>query len=152
MYAFQYQPDFDRPLNGWDFTDLTGEYRRLLADSREWVVTDINKGYELCPTYGARLYVPAGVNKAVLQGCAKYRSKGRMPALSFLYRNKAFICRCSQPYSGVQGKRSMDDEIMLASMHRTNPSGLPTMIVDTRPRINAMANRAAGKGFENEVG
>lgn len=24
-------------------------------------------------------------------------------------------------------------------------------VVDTRPRINAMANRAAGKGYENEA-
>jgi len=108
--------------------------------------------YGLCPTYGSKLYVPAGVSTTVLQGCAKFRSKGRMPALSFLYKNKAFICRCSQPYSGVQAKRSMDDEIMLAAMHRTNPSGLPTVIVDTRPRLNAMANRAGGKGFENTEG
>lgn len=152
MYAFLYQADYDRPLNGWDFTDLTGEYRRLLADSREWVVTDANKKYELCPTYGAKLYVPAGVNKTVIAGCAKFRSKGRLPALSYVHKNKAFICRCSQPYSGVQAKRSMDDEIMLAAMHRTNPSGLETIIVDTRPRINAMANRAGGKGFENTEG
>jgi len=43
VYAFQYQPEFDRPLNGWEFADLTGEYRRLLSQSREWVVTDVNK-------------------------------------------------------------------------------------------------------------
>ena len=153
VYAFQYRPEYDAPIDGWRYANLAQEYRRLLgAANKDWVMTDINKTYELCPTYSSRLYTPAGLRSEILRGCAKFRSKGRLPSLSFVYRNGAFICRCSQPYSGVQAKRSMDDEHMLAAMHRTNPSGKQTIIVDTRPRINAMANRAGGKGFENTEG
>lgn len=44
----------------------------------------------------------------------------------------------------------MEDEQMLEAIRRTNPNPGYMYVVDTRPRINAMANRAAGKGYENE--
>ncbi|KAF4530975.1 hypothetical protein B566_EDAN019041, partial [Ephemera danica] len=39
---------------------------------------------------------------------------------------------------------------MLNCILRSNPNAKFMYVVDTRPRINAMANRAAGKGYENE--
>lgn len=40
---------------------------------------------------------------------------------------------------------------MLEAIRNTNPNSDYMYVVDTRPRINAMANRAAGKGYENEA-
>lgn len=40
---------------------------------------------------------------------------------------------------------------MLEAIRKTNPNAGYMYVVDTRPRINAMANRAAGKGYENEA-
>uniref|UniRef100_A0A1B0C790 Uncharacterized protein n=1 Tax=Glossina palpalis gambiensis TaxID=67801 RepID=A0A1B0C790_9MUSC len=40
---------------------------------------------------------------------------------------------------------------MLEAIRKTNPNSDYMYVVDTRPRINALANRATGKGYENEA-
>ncbi|XP_054246138.1 myotubularin-related protein 6 isoform X3 [Indicator indicator] len=62
---------------------------------------------------------------------------------------KAAICRCSQPLSGFSA-RCLEDEHMLQAISKANPSNRYMYVMDTRPKLNAMANRAAGKGYENE--
>lgn len=42
----------------------------------------------MCPTYSAHLYVPAGADDTVVRGSAKFRSKGRLPVLSYYYGPK----------------------------------------------------------------
>lgn len=111
--------------------------------------TLIASALQLCDTYPRLLYVPVGVSKAMLVGSSKFRSKGRLPVLTYLHPNRASICRCSQPLSGFSA-RCLEDEQMLEAIRRTNPNPGYMYVVDTRPRINAMANRAAGKGYENE--
>ena len=70
--------------------------------------------------------------------------------LTYLHNDKmAAICRCSQPLSGFQ-KRSVEDEKLLQAILRANPGSTFMYVVDTRPKINAMANRASGKGYESE--
>lgn len=98
--------------------------------------------------YTKNIYLPASVSPATIRGCAKFRSKNRIPVLSYLYKKKTAILRCAQPMAGVQGKRSEDDEAMIEAVYRANPSGKPVMIVDTRPKLNARANALKGKGFE----
>ena len=46
----------------------------------------------MCPTYSAHLYVPAGADDTVVRGSAKFRSKGRLPALSYYYAPKKVSC------------------------------------------------------------
>lgn len=54
--------------------------------------------YRLCPTYPHLLCVPAKVYDNELVQVAAYRSKGRLPALSWIHpRTMATITRCSQP-------------------------------------------------------
>ncbi|KAG2457916.1 MTMR8 protein, partial [Polypterus senegalus] len=60
----------------------------------------------------------------------------------------AAICRCSQPLSGFNA-RCVEDEQMLQAISDTNKSSPSMYVVDT-PKLNAIANRAAGKGYENE--
>ncbi|KAJ3614936.1 hypothetical protein NHX12_018505, partial [Muraenolepis orangiensis] len=43
-----------------------------------------------------------------------------------------------------------EDEQMLTAVMKANPGSDFIYVVDTRPRLNAMANRAAGKGYESE--
>ncbi|XP_054070403.1 myotubularin-related protein 8 isoform X2 [Rissa tridactyla] len=62
---------------------------------------------------------------------------------------EAAICRCSQPLSGFSA-RCLEDEQMLQAIREANPGSPFMYVVDTRPKLNAMANRAAGKGYENE--
>ncbi|XP_024082511.1 myotubularin-related protein 8 isoform X2 [Cimex lectularius] len=135
---------------GWNFFDLQAEFQRMRVPNEQWSLTLLNKDYELCDTYPSLLFVPSTANTTILTGSSKFRSKGRLPVLTYLHKNKAAICRCSQPLSGFNA-RCLEDEQMLNCIIATNPTAPHMVVVDTRPLINAMANRAKGKGgYENE--
>uniref|UniRef100_A0A8C9WFL3 Myotubularin related protein 8 n=1 Tax=Scleropages formosus TaxID=113540 RepID=A0A8C9WFL3_SCLFO len=135
---------------GWATVDLKMEYERMGLPNDLWEMTDLNKNYGICSTYPADLAVPSAASKATIVGSSKFRSRGRFPVLSYFYKqNNAAICRCSQPLSGFNA-RCMEDEQMLQDISKANPKSSFMYVVDTRPKLNAMANRAAGKGYENE--
>ncbi|XP_039441156.1 myotubularin-related protein 8 isoform X2 [Culex pipiens pallens] len=152
LYCFQYTTATkDLPKSaGWDYFKLENEFRRMRAPNDQWAPCVLNQNYELCDTYPQQLYVPVEASTAMLLGSSRFRSKGRLPVLTYLHSNRASICRCSQPLSGFSA-RCLEDEQMLEAIRRTNSNCGFMYVVDTRPRINAMANRAAGKGYENEA-
>uniref|UniRef100_A0A6G1SH81 Myotubularin-related protein 8 n=1 Tax=Aceria tosichella TaxID=561515 RepID=A0A6G1SH81_9ACAR len=151
LYCFFYNcqdESFERS-DGWSNYELESEYNRFLESSKGWTLSDINSNYKICNTYPSKLFVPSCASTDCLIQSARFRSLGRLPVLSYLYTNQAAICRCSQPLSGFNN-RSLEDEAMLQHISNANPNKKELYIVDTRPKINAMANRAAGKGYENE--
>uniref|UniRef100_A0A8C3P3V9 Myotubularin related protein 8 n=1 Tax=Cyanoderma ruficeps TaxID=181631 RepID=A0A8C3P3V9_9PASS len=152
LYAFSYNPKMSKENRemGWKLIDLRLDYQRMGIPNDSWEITDINKDYEVCSTYPPEFVVPRAATKAVVMGSSRFRSRGRIPVLSYLYKeNNAALCRCSQPLAGFSA-RCLEDEQMLQAIREANP-GCPFMyVVDTRPKLNAMANRAAGKGYENE--
>ncbi|EGD78684.1 hypothetical protein PTSG_01664 [Salpingoeca rosetta] len=152
--AFHVHPKINNvTVDGWALYDAEQEYKRMGVPCDEWRLSTVNEQYEVCPTYARKLFVPTFSSDDVVRGSAKFRSKGRLPALSFRSTvNHCCICRSSQPYSGMQSKRSDEDEKHLLAIQRCSPHGKPLIIVDTRPKVNAMANKAAGKGFENMEG
>ncbi|XP_011497390.1 PREDICTED: myotubularin-related protein 6 isoform X2 [Ceratosolen solmsi marchali] len=151
LYCFNYKGNNERLTQdfGWNFFSIQDEFQRQGVPNEEWSLSYLNVNHELCETYPKYIYVPSSCSNTVLMGSAKFRSKGRLPVLTYLYNNKASICRCSQPLSGFNA-RCLKDEQMLYYLLCTNPNSKYLYVVDTRPRINAMANRAAGKGYENE--
>ncbi|XP_026840751.1 myotubularin-related protein 6 isoform X2 [Drosophila persimilis] len=152
LYCFNYQPakdDYPKSA-GWDFFNLEAEFKHLLVPNDNWTLCSMNEKYELCDTYPRQIYVPKEATTLMLISSSRFRSKGRLPALTYLHNNKASICRCSQPLSGFSA-RCLEDEQMLEAIRKTNTNTDYMYVVDTRPRINAMANRAAGKGYENEA-
>nr|XP_039264729.1 myotubularin-related protein 8-like isoform X1 [Styela clava] len=150
LYAFSYNPRGNEKQNeGWDMFKLDVEFMRMGLPTKYWKTTDINKDFKLCYTYPQLLCVPTAATDSLLHGSAAFRSKGRLPVLSYLHENGAAISRCSQPLSGLNS-RSQDDEGYVNLIRISKPNKDDFMyIVDTRPRINAVANRAQGKGYEN---
>nr|XP_003225571.1 PREDICTED: myotubularin-related protein 6 [Anolis carolinensis] len=152
LYAFSYNPkqkEAER-VQGWQLIDLADEYNRMGVPNSDWQLSDANRDYKICETYPRELYVPRSASKPIIVGSSKFRSKGRFPVLSYYHTdNEAAICRCSQPLSGFSA-RCLEDEHMLQAISKTNPRNHYMYVVDTRPKLNAMANRAAGKGYENE--
>ncbi|XP_062341709.1 myotubularin-related protein 8 [Osmerus eperlanus] len=152
LYAFLYNPkqqEEERAI-GWSKINMAMDYKRMGLPNEFWEVTDLNKNYEICSTYPSELGIPKLASKDVVVGSAKFRSRGRIPTLSYFHKDtNAAICRCSQPLSGFN-TRSLEDEHMLQAISRANPNSTFMYVVDTRPKLNAMANRAAGKGYENE--
>ncbi len=43
---------------------------------------------QLCDTYPQCLFVPTSVSTIVLVGSASFRSKGRLPVLTYLHKNQ----------------------------------------------------------------
>lgn len=44
--------------------------------------------FQLCDTYPKYLYVPSICTNSILIGSAKFRSRGRLPVLTYLHSNK----------------------------------------------------------------
>nr|XP_032604298.2 myotubularin-related protein 8 isoform X2 [Taeniopygia guttata] len=107
LYAFSYNPKMSKESRemGWKLIDLKLDYQRMGIPNDSWEITDINKDYEVCSTYPPEIVVPRAATKAVVMGSSRFRSRGRIPVLSYFYKEN---------------------------------------------NLNAMANRAAGKGYENE--
>lgn len=137
LYCFQYTSSSEelQKSSGWDFFKLENEFKRMRVPNDEWQLCKMNKNYELCDTYPNQFYVPSSVDKAVLLGSSRFRSKGRLPALTYLHPNKASICRCSQPLAGFSA-RCVEDEQLLQEIRKTNPNSNILYVVDTRPRVS----------------
>ncbi|GAB5593661.1 phosphatidylinositol-3-phosphatase ymr1 [Umbelopsis nana] len=163
LYAYSFQP---RPLytstDGWKLYDPVAEFERMgVGKIDSWRFSSINRDYSFSPTYPRVLVVPSKISDNVLNYAAKYRSKARIPALSYLHwANKATITRCSQPMVGIKQARSIQDEKLIEAIFASNvPNGLngqvvygstaANLIIDARPMANAVGNVARGAGTEN---
>uniref|UniRef100_A0A0N5AZ49 Phosphatidylinositol-3-phosphatase n=1 Tax=Syphacia muris TaxID=451379 RepID=A0A0N5AZ49_9BILA len=137
---------------GWDRLNWEVEFSRQgigSADKRVWKITEFNKSYQYCDTYPEILCVPSAVTTQTLIGSCKFRSKARLPVLTYWHRlNAASISRCAQPLTGFSA-RCVEDELLMNLIAKTNPSCDKLYLVDTRPRMNAMVNKMQGKGFED---
>ncbi|XP_008568769.1 PREDICTED: myotubularin-related protein 7 isoform X2 [Galeopterus variegatus] len=152
LYCFSFNPKLDKEEReqGWMLIDLSEEYKRMGLPNNYWQLSDVNRDYRVCDSYPTELYVPKSATAHIIVGSSKFRSRRRFPALSYYYKdNHASICRSSQPLSGFSA-RCLEDEQMLQAIRKANPGSDFIYVVDTRPKLNAMANRAAGKGYENE--
>ncbi|XP_076877408.1 myotubularin-related protein 7a [Brachyhypopomus gauderio] len=152
LYCFSFNPNVDKAqrVQAWDFLSLKDEYNRMGVPNKLWHATPVNREYRVCDTYPADLFVPKSASLPVIVGSSRFRSRGRFPALSYYCKEtQAAICRSSQPLSGFSA-RCLEDEQMLEAIMRSNPGSHFLYVVDTRPKLNAMANRATGKGYENE--
>ncbi|KAJ6664939.1 hypothetical protein lerEdw1_005911 [Lerista edwardsae] len=140
LFAFEYKEVF--PENGWKVYDPVLEYRRQGIPNESWRMTKINEHYELCDTYPALLVVPANIPEEELKRVAAFRSRGRIPVLSWIHpESQATITRCSQPLVGVSGKRSKEDEKYLQAIMDSNAQSHKIFIFDARPSVNAVANK-----------
>nr|XP_030739730.1 myotubularin-related protein 7 [Globicephala melas] len=152
LYCFSFNPKLDREEReqGWMLIDLSEEYQRMGLPDNYWQLSDVNRDYRVCDSYPTELYVPRTATAHIIVGSSKFRSRRRFPVLSYYHKdNHVSICRSSQPLSGFSA-RCLEDEQMLQAIRKASPGSDFIYVVDTRPKLNAMANRAAGKGYENE--
>ncbi|KZV81547.1 phosphatases II [Exidia glandulosa HHB12029] len=175
LYAYFYKPSPSLPTNeGWGMYTPRDEFTRMGVGSRTkaWRFTDINKDYNFCSTYPAKLVIPAKISDATLQYAVKYRSKSRIPVLAYLHwANLGTLTRSSQPMVGLTNNRSIQDEKLVEAIFQSHllaesPYATPesraksahariygatatNMIIDARPTANAMVMVAKGAGTEN---
>lgn len=148
-FAVEYRDEFK--VNGWEVYDPRREYNRQGLPTDCWRLTEVNREYALCDTYPAVIAVPSSASDEEVIKVASFRSRSRVPVLSWLHpTNSASITRCSQPNNGVGGiKRNKDDEKYIQAILHANPQWHKLYIMDARPKINAVANQAKGGGYED---
>ena len=141
LYAFFYKPSPPLPLapSGWSVYDAKSEFSRQGVGSRTkgWRFSDVNAGYgvsgkrasrerchrlclhgrlQFCTTYPSLVCVPSRIPDSTIRHASKYRSKERIPALTYLHwANMATITRSSQPLVGLNN-RSMQDEKLIEAI------------------------------------
>lgn len=161
LYAFSFSPrKSEREWNSWARYSPAAEFARqgLGTTFPQWRLTNLNHDYLFSPTYPAVLAIPTSISDNVLNYGGKYRSKSRVPVLTYIHaRNGCTITRASQPMVGLKQNRSLQDEKLVLSVFESNAqrpdvygsTASGHLIVDARPTANAMANVALGAGSEN---
>eukprot|EP01133_Synstelium_polycarpum_P015926 gene15926-18932_t len=141
--------------DGWHIYSAKKEYARFgihedtptgTHNNLYWKFTSVNKDFKMCSTYPQSMVVSRVMLDRDLERVFAYRSKGRIPVLSWKSAaTGASICRCSQPLVGFAATRCAEDERYLETL----ASQRTMYVLDARPKINAIANTANGAGFEN---
>ena len=157
LYAFSYQPQQpESEIDGWTIYDARAEWTRLgVSDKgvdRGWRISRINVDYgvgqylfyiwsigtyisQFSPTYPALLPVPSSISDNTLNYAGRYRSRARLPVLTYLHPvNNCSITRSAQPLVGVRGHRSIQDEKLLLAIFSTTTEYLNTSSPPSRPR------------------
>jgi myotubularin-related protein 6/7/8 len=122
---------------------IAGDFERMgLASYTKLRMVKQNE-INLCLTYPLELVVPAFISNKDLLQSAKYRSKNRLPVVTwFDIRTGASISRSSQPLVGMNSKRCFEDEKLIRELaaltFREGMDGeLPCtfFIVDARSKV-----------------
>jgi myotubularin-related protein 6/7/8 len=121
LWAFIYEPvPAEKSFRGWDLYDAKAEWKRQgisqKGADRGWRISKINEDYAFSPTYPALLVVPNTITDNTLNYAGRYRSRVRIPALTYLHPvNNCSITRSSQPLAGLRGNRSIQDEKLVSA-------------------------------------
>lgn len=123
LLAFSYTPPPGSPeskVDGWGLYDARAEFRRQGISEKSadlgWRISSINADYSFSPTYPAVLAVPSKISDNTLKYAANFRSRARIPTLSYLHPvNNCTITRSSQPFVGLRMKRSIQDERLVGA-------------------------------------
>lgn len=157
FFAFDYKKSYPEANNGWNIYDVRQEYERMgLTQSGDFRYSKLNADFKFCETYPRILVVPKSVSDDELRMIGEFRSKHRIPVVSWIkYDNKTYraaLMRSSQPLVGLTLKKNEYDEAYLNTFYKMNSNNSldKLFIVDARPLVNAVANRGAGGGYENE--
>ena len=138
--------------NYWEIYDIEKEFTRQKVDfnskqKSKYYLID-NSSFTICETYPKKIIIPNLGTKNIIEDiktCANFRTKKRLPVLTYRHKNGICIWRCSQAKSGFNGKNEKD--ILLLTKIADNKK---LMIYDCRPKLNAWANKLKGAGYENK--
>ena len=137
-----YNPEKEFQRQG--ITNLNYEYDQ----NKLFRKTNLNENYLLCSTYPTYLITVGSITDNNLKESASFRTKQRLPALSYFYYNsRGTIWRSSQPKTGISGNRNIFDEELINKIIEIGNSK-KLYIYDCRPYLAAMANKLKGAGYE----
>lgn len=116
------------------------------TSNSNWRLTKINACFEYSPTYPSVIAVPSRISDTTLKHIGKFRSKSRIPALSYIHSNGITLTRSSQPMVGIKPTRSIQDEKLVEAIFTSADSLAYNLIIDARPLANALTQVAINGG------
>ncbi|CAM9693598.1 unnamed protein product [Choristocarpus tenellus] len=101
--------------------------RQGINEAKRWQYIGLNRSFRLCPTYGRLLVVPKAVEEKIIKRASKWRSRCRIPVLTWLHPTTgAALCRSSQPMTGIGINNACpEDEQLLTEIRKTADLGSP---------------------------
>ncbi|OQO09158.1 hypothetical protein B0A48_06049 [Cryoendolithus antarcticus] len=144
MHAFDFKPPAEEKKSGHHAYIARKEFARMgispkAADGpgAAWRVSEINHDYAYSATYPSVLCVPSSISDNTLKYGGAFRSKSRIPALSYLHFNGGSITRASQPLVGIKGNRNRQDEKLVSAIFSSHTpySATPEESPDRTPPL-----------------
>ncbi|KAK0934799.1 phosphatidylinositol-3-phosphatase ymr1 [Friedmanniomyces endolithicus] len=146
LLAFHYQPPPEEKAAVLPTYDARKEFVRMGIGGKApegpgsaWRISDINCDYAFSATYPSVLCVPQVVSDNMLKYGGVFRSRARIPTLSYLHFNGGSITRSSQPLTGIQGKRNPQDERLVSAIFSSHtPPTTPG--TESPPQLHSLAS------------
>lgn len=151
-------------IDGWKIYNIRMEFERQFRrigyempvicsggtsfSNQPWRLSGINHDYSVCASYPRYLCVPSSIDDASITSVFSFRTKGRIPVLTYLHRNGHVICRASQPKVGLMNK-CIEDQFLIEKIMEATPNPTCLWVFDARPKSSALANHAKGAGYED---
>lgn len=134
VFAFYHRNKLVIPAecDGWNLYNPVEEFSRLGIPNVQFRLSSANSNFSLCSTYPAILAVPNCISDADLVKIANFRSRGRLPVLSWKSENNVCLFRCAQPNVGINSSRCSEDEFLLYSISQLTREGSIVYIYDAR--------------------
>lgn len=151
-YPFFHRPSFPILEDGWHAFAPEAEFNHIQSHvGSEWRLSQVNKNYEVCPSYPQTVVVLKCIDDATILKAAAFRQNCRFPVLSYYHKDNGMVLlRCSQPLTGPNGKRCREDELMVNSVLGSGRR-LRGYILDTRPLNVTKLATSKGGGVEPEA-
>ena len=85
-FAFRYTEMIEAKSEGWKVFDTIQDFKRMGIPNQRWRISKMNENYAKSSTYPRYICVPAKITDSQLDEVFEFRSKGRIPAISFLHK------------------------------------------------------------------
>ncbi|CAD8198994.1 unnamed protein product [Paramecium octaurelia] len=173
LFAFTFYKEMqnlENEFQGWKIYNIEKDFERMgvliQQESQQQQMNVLykylnNEGGQICATYYNRLIVPAKVDMDCIQKTAKFRSKERIPILSYAFQvngKMVSLWRSAQCRIGIGQIRSLEDELYLKQMSQQMVDEAENVqeeirlkIFDARSDVNSIGQQVSGKGFENPM-
>ncbi|KAF1334748.1 Myotubularin protein, partial [Globisporangium splendens] len=162
-FAFSYAVECpSAEYDGWNLFADEREFKRQVGGdplAQPFLKFYQNARGNICKTYPSKLLLPSSMNSATLTKVADFRSKRRLPVITYYHRrNRCVLTRSSQPLLGnlITGTSSISDQLLLGVYRRlpdiiknqshSSVSSRPIYIFDARKLKASTGNRLMGKG------
>ncbi|XP_075051314.1 myotubularin-related protein 9-like [Mixophyes fleayi] len=147
-YPFFFRPPGCKLGKGWHRDTMENFFHKLKEQTDTWRLSQVNEHFKVCPSYPAKIIVPASCSDDNLKRAAAFRQGRRFPIFSYYHQtNKMVMLRSAQPLVGPTQRWCEEDEMLLNAALIGELRGF---IIDIRTEQEAKQARSAGGGSESK--